>query len=98
MPRDYDLARTLQFRFGGARRHRALRSTRDVVELISALTDAERRGLHWASTLGAVSRAMGSGHAKAVLIATEMVENALWVEGWLIAERVEGQGRVLLNA
>ncbi|WP_406854569.1 hypothetical protein ABEG18_18730 [Alsobacter sp. KACC 23698] len=98
MPRDVDLAWTLQFRFGGARRRRVLRTARDVVDLIAALTDAERRCLHWASTLGAISRAMGSGHAKAALIATEMVENALAVEGWLLAERAADEAPSLLHA
>lgn len=83
MLKDVDLAWSLEFRFLHSRQTRLLRTVRDAVELLSALNEAERRSLHWMATAGAVSRALGLRHAKAVQIATEMIENALVVEGWL---------------
>lgn len=89
MLKDVELAWPLEFRFLHSRQTRLLRTVRDAGELISALNEAERRSLHWMATAGAVSRALGVKHAKAVQIATEMVENALVVEGWL--QTVEAQ-------
>lgn len=92
-----DLAWPLRFRFLHSRKLRQLVSFRDAVSLISALTEAERRSLHWAAASGAISRALGMRQAKAAQIATEMLENALAVEGWLMLD-AEAQDLASLHA
>lgn len=86
MIEDVDLAWPLRFRFAHSRKTRLLTTLKDAVSLVGALTEAERRSLHWAATAGAVSRALGIRRANTAEIATEMIENALAVEGWLILD------------